>query len=232
MRSSARRTDRLELIVHELGLALGGRPGAGFSRRLMLPVSNDTLLRTVRRRARQYGDPVVVAGIDDWALRRNHRYGTIVCDLERRRIVTLLPDREIPTVEAWLRNHLNQRPVTRPRWWRWGSWCKGIASCHPDRRPLAFDGEASAAFSTPCANRCGRSVLRSARLSSILNCSPARSGFSMRVSASGRDQCRDLVPSQNLSIKQIVRRTGHSRKLVRKSCGETDRCLSHEAEFD
>jgi hypothetical protein len=26
---------------------------------------------------------------------RNHRYGSIVCDLERRRIVTLLPDREL-----------------------------------------------------------------------------------------------------------------------------------------
>lgn len=40
----ARRTARLERIVHHLGLALGGRPAAGFARRLMLPVSNDTLL--------------------------------------------------------------------------------------------------------------------------------------------------------------------------------------------
>ena len=46
----ARRTGRLEEIVHHLGLALGGRPGAGFAQRLMMPVSNDTLLRVVRRR--------------------------------------------------------------------------------------------------------------------------------------------------------------------------------------
>jgi hypothetical protein len=45
----ARRTARLECIVHHLGLALGGRPAASFARRLMLPVSNDTLLRVVRR---------------------------------------------------------------------------------------------------------------------------------------------------------------------------------------
>lgn len=115
VRSSARRTDRLELIIHHLGLALGGRPGAGFARRLMLPVSKDTLLRTVRRRTREYSDPVVVAGIDDWAFRRNHRYGTIVCDLERRRIVTLMPDREIPTVEAWLRNHPTISVLSRDR---------------------------------------------------------------------------------------------------------------------
>lgn len=47
----ARRTGRLEEIVRHLGLAMGGRPGAGFAQRLMLPVSNDTLLRVVRRRA-------------------------------------------------------------------------------------------------------------------------------------------------------------------------------------
>jgi hypothetical protein len=42
---SARRTTRLDCIVHHLGLALGGGPAASFARRLMLPVSNDTLLR-------------------------------------------------------------------------------------------------------------------------------------------------------------------------------------------
>ena len=34
----ARRTGRLEHIVHHLGLALGGRPAASFAERLMLPV--------------------------------------------------------------------------------------------------------------------------------------------------------------------------------------------------
>ena len=96
----SRRTARLECIVHHLGLALGGRPAASFAKRLMLPVSNDTVLRIVRRRARLKTEPLSVVGIDDWAFRRNHHYGTIVCDLERRRIVTLLPDRETVTIEA------------------------------------------------------------------------------------------------------------------------------------
>src|ERR1700761_6370852 len=34
----ARRTSRLECIVHHLGLALGGRPAADFAKRLMMPV--------------------------------------------------------------------------------------------------------------------------------------------------------------------------------------------------
>jgi hypothetical protein len=49
----ARRTGRLEGIVHHLALALGGRPGQNFAKRLLLPASNDTLLRTLRRHASQ-----------------------------------------------------------------------------------------------------------------------------------------------------------------------------------
>ena len=101
---SSRRTARLDSIVHHLGLALGGRPAAGFAKRLMLPVSKDTLLRVVRRRrSRPPTDPLRVIGIDDWAWRRNYRYGSIVCDLERRRVVTLLPDREPATASLLIR---------------------------------------------------------------------------------------------------------------------------------
>jgi transposase len=81
---SARRTLRLDAIVHHLGVALGGRPAASLARRLMLPVSKDTLLRVVRRHARRDGSPLHVIGIDDWASKRGQRYGSIICDLERR----------------------------------------------------------------------------------------------------------------------------------------------------
>jgi hypothetical protein len=47
----ARRTARPEGIVHHLGLALSKRPGQSFAQRLLLPVSNDTLLRVAQRRA-------------------------------------------------------------------------------------------------------------------------------------------------------------------------------------
>src|ERR1700674_863791 len=70
----ARRTARLDVVVHHLGLALGGRPAASFARRLMLPVSNDTLLRVVRRRTARRTHPLTVVGVDDWAFRRNRRY--------------------------------------------------------------------------------------------------------------------------------------------------------------
>lgn len=111
----SRRTARLDHIVHHLALALGGRPAASFARRLMLPVSNDTLLRVVRRRATPGFVPPAVVGIDDWAWRRNQRYGTIICDLERRRTIALLPDREPATAEAWLLEQSQIKVVARDR---------------------------------------------------------------------------------------------------------------------
>ena len=117
----SRRTARLECIVHHLGLALGGRPAASFAKRLMLPVSNDTLLRVVRRRARLRAEPLVVACIDDWAFRTNHCYGTIVCDLERGGR-TPIPG---ATVQAWLSDH----QISIARSWRrlWRGRRKGAA---------------------------------------------------------------------------------------------------------
>jgi transposase len=111
----ARRTARLEQIVHCLAVALGGRPAASFARRLSIPVSNDTLLRAIRRRGSPSFAPPVIIGIDDWAWRRNHRYGTLICDLERRRTIALLPDREPATAGAWLSGQPQIAVVARDR---------------------------------------------------------------------------------------------------------------------
>jgi hypothetical protein len=61
----ARRTTRLDSIVHHLGLALGGRPAASLARRLLMPVGKDTLLRTVRRRFGSAHVKPTVIGVDD-----------------------------------------------------------------------------------------------------------------------------------------------------------------------
>jgi transposase len=49
------------------------------------------------------------------AWRRNHRYASIICNLERRRVVTLLPDREPATAQAWLAAHPTIAIVARDR---------------------------------------------------------------------------------------------------------------------
>jgi transposase len=129
-----RRTQRLETIVHHLGLALGGRPAAAFADRLMMPVSNDTLLRVVRRRIADQNNELTVIGIDDFAFRRGQTYGTIVCDLERRRLVTLLPDRALDRSRAWLARHQSISIVARDRG---GGYGEAIAKALPDAEQVA-----------------------------------------------------------------------------------------------
>jgi transposase len=130
----ARRTARLDHIVHHLGLALGGRPAASFARRLMVPASRDTLLRAVRRRGNPRFLPPAVVGIDDWAWRGNRRYGTLICDLERRRTIALLPDREPATAEAWLSEQPQIAVVARDRG---GGYALAAARALPEATQVA-----------------------------------------------------------------------------------------------
>ena len=87
---------------------------APLARQLGLPVSSNTLLPARSVPAPAYQSPRVV-GIDDWAWRRGTRYGTIVCDLERNRVIDLLPDRKADTVADWLRRNPGIEMVARDR---------------------------------------------------------------------------------------------------------------------
>ena len=110
----ARRSDRLAEAQTDIGMVLGGEPGARLSRRLAMPVSGDTVLRLIRRRGTVPAPPRVV-GIDDWGWRRGRSYGIIVCDLERRCVIDLLPGRSSAPVRDWLAAHPSVTVISRDR---------------------------------------------------------------------------------------------------------------------
>lgn len=115
MQPFARRTIRLNETLQTIGLALGGEAGQRTAQQLGLAVSAATLLRRVRALPKPSTPSVRVVGIDDFALRRGHRYGTIVVDEERREPIDLLPDRETATVQQWLEKHPEIEIITRDR---------------------------------------------------------------------------------------------------------------------
>ncbi len=87
----ARRTDRQREALDLIAFALGGEAGARLAAELGLRVSPDSLLAYVRR-SPEVGHPAPrVLGVDDWAARKAQVYGTILVDLERHRVVDLLP---------------------------------------------------------------------------------------------------------------------------------------------
>jgi transposase len=108
-----RRTVRLVRQITQVARELCGRAAARLASLLSVPVSRSTALRYLRRLPLPRQRVPRVIGVDDFALRRRHRYATIIIDAETGQRVAVLPGRDASTLESWLREHPGAQVVCR-----------------------------------------------------------------------------------------------------------------------
>jgi transposase len=123
-----RRTCGLEGTLQAIALALGGRAGARLSSRLASSASRSTLLRLIRAAPDPGGGAPLVLGVDDFALRKGHVYGTILVNIETRRPVDMLPERSAESFRTWLDAHPGAEVIWRDRG---GCYAEGAAEGAP-----------------------------------------------------------------------------------------------------
>jgi transposase len=184
-----RRTVRLVRQISQVARESCGRAAARLTGLLAVPVSRSTALRRLRRLP--LPEPTVprVIGVDDFALRRRHRYATIVVDAETGRRVAVLPGRDAATLESWLRGNPGVEVVCRDgsatyaeavrralpdavqvsdRWHLWRNLCDKVlveVRAHAAVGPRSTRPAPAESTSRPSANAGTRSTSCSARAS-------------------------------------------------------------------
>ncbi len=228
-RPMQRRTVGLSKAWHSMAQALGGSAASRLSAKLGMATSRDTLLRALRRLGRDVTTPTpVVVGIDDWAITRGHRYGTIVVDLERRCPIEVLDGRDSTSVADWLQRHPSIKVVARDRA---GAYSDAVQTVTPHAQQVADRWHLLANLRETVERlllRHNARLREAAQLVAQVSLLPQ----SLRAGA-GADAALPLMAWQKLSIDRRAARLARYEEVVRlRALGMSFKAIARATDLD
>lgn len=132
----SRMTERCADFICTLALETSCEGCARVCRTLGIKTSGDTVIRLLLKRYESLPQPEVsdVIGVDDFAYKKRHTYGTIIVNEKTHEPITLLNGRNGDTLREWLKNNKNVKVVTRDRA---SAYAKVISEELPDAMQVA-----------------------------------------------------------------------------------------------
>ena len=132
----SRMTERCADFICSLALETSCEGCSRICKVLGIKISGDTVIRLLLKRYQAMehdftGDKI---GIDDFAYKKRHTYGTIIVDEETHNPITLLDGRDGDALRKWLKNNKHIKVNTRDRA---SAYAKVIAEELPDAMQVA-----------------------------------------------------------------------------------------------
>ena len=110
-------TERREAFICTLALETSCEGSARICRSMNLKTSGDSIIRLLTKR--YVAQPEVpcgsIIGVDDFAFKKRHTYGTIIVDEATHKPVAILDGRDGKTLKEWLSKNKHVKAVTRDR---------------------------------------------------------------------------------------------------------------------
>ena len=117
LRYYGRMTERCADFICTLAMETSCEGCARICRAMNLQISGDSVIRLITKRYRLQlvSECGSVIGVDDFAFKKRHTYGTIIVDKATYRPVAIIDGLDGMTLKEWLKNNQHIKAVTRDR---------------------------------------------------------------------------------------------------------------------